>query len=582
MLNFLLIIITVCVLIYLAMTYYQRRINQQATAIYENKKPLFDIPLDEEFELAQKLNLTGESQRKYDQLLGQYRNIHRDLIPSIDEKIQEVKEDTKGINFMKTRQDWAETNQVIDDVEDQVRSIQAGLVQLQDLNKQHSIAITDLESEYQNLRQQLLKQNEELGPSIDALEKMLADIEDQFDQFTTLTQKGDHDSAEGVLADLNEATISLRGYMDVIPALNRELEEEFPEQVNEITKGYEALIRQGVNFENDRFGEHEAQITTQITQNKDNLATLKVNVAQDVNEDISHRIDNIYQILEDAIEDKRVVEDNINVIAKYIDHLKRQNTDLTRKLERLNIDYVLDHKEIENNRQFTEQIRSMGSEAMRQKEAIQRGQAVYSRMRVDQQQILRNLQQIEASQKELFEQVIVLPAQEQEALKTLKGFDLEMRNKKRRVDNHNLPGIPGDYTNSFNAVIKEIERLSKALNQPKVAIEEVSKQELIIQSDMDNLEEMTTKLIDDAVLAEQAMQFANRFITTDDEIARASQKAHEAFDQEFDYTKSLATIATALESQYPRTYQKIEQEYFAAKEATVQTDSTEEELDEED
>lgn len=577
MLNLLLIIITVCVLIYLAVAFYQHRINQQATAIYENKKPLFEIPLDEEFELAQKLNLTGESQRKYDQLLSQYKNIHQSLIPSIDDKIKEIKEDTKGINFIRSRQKWQETNQLIEDVEEQVKSIQAGLVQLQDLDKQHNIAIVDLEQQYQDLRKQLLEQNEELGPSIDALEKMLADIEDQFDEFTTLTKKGDHDSAESILSELTITTNDLKGYMEVIPALNNELQVEFPEQVQELTRGYQTLIKQGFNFENDTFEVQLDQIKVQINQNKDNLAALNIDVAREVNADISHRIDHLYQFLEDALEDKRVVDEKIDVIAKYIDHLRRQNTDLTRKLERLNIDYVLDHREIENNRQYTEQIRSMGTEAMRQKEAIQRGQAIYSRIRADQQQIMRNLEQIEASQKELYDQVIDLPEKEEQARQTLRNFDLEMRNKKRRIDNHNLPGMPTDYTNSFNGVIKEIERLSEALNQPKVDVEEVLKQELIIQSDMDNLEELTDKLIDDAVLAEQAMQFANRFINIDSDIATASKKAHIAFDKEYNYTKSLATIATALESQHPGSYQKIEQEYFAAKNPAIdQQDNNEE------
>nr|WP_054669001.1 septation ring formation regulator EzrA [Lentilactobacillus senioris] len=469
------------------------------------------------------------------------------------------------------------TNQLIEDVEDQVKSIQAGLVQLQDLDKQHNIAITDLEKQYQDLRQQLLEQNEKLGPSIDALEKMLANIEDQFDEFTTLTKKGDHDSAETILSELNATTDQLKDYMEIIPGLNQELQTEFPEQIQELGRGgYQMITQQGFNFENDTFETQLEHVKTQVKQNNDNLAALNVDVAKDVNIDISHRIDHLYQFLEDAIEDKKIVDEKVTVIAKYIDHLRRQNTDLTRKLERLNIDYVLDHKEIENNRQYTEQIRAMGGmEAMRQKEAIQRGQAVYSRIRADQQQIMRNLEQIEASQKELYNQVIDLPAEEEQARQTLRKFDLEMRNKKRRIDNHNLPGMPSDYSNSFNAVIKEIERLSQALNQPKVDVEEVSKQELIIQSDMDNLEEMTTKLIDDAVLAEESLQFANRFINTDPDIAAASKKAHIAFDHDFNYTKSLATIATALESQYPGSYQKIEQEYFAAKAPVTNNESQE-------
>lgn len=67
------------------------------------------------------------------------------MLPSIDEGIAEVKDDGKGINFIKTRNDWQNANQAIEDANSELKEIQAGLAQLYDLNKQHHLALEELE-----------------------------------------------------------------------------------------------------------------------------------------------------------------------------------------------------------------------------------------------------------------------------------------------------------------------------------------------------------------------------------------------------------------------------------------------------
>ena len=57
---------------YLGFVFYQRRTINMETDVYENKRDLNKIPLDDEFALAKKMNLTGESHKKYDQL---YNNV---------------------------------------------------------------------------------------------------------------------------------------------------------------------------------------------------------------------------------------------------------------------------------------------------------------------------------------------------------------------------------------------------------------------------------------------------------------------------------------------------------------------------
>lgn len=550
---------------YLGFVFYQRRTIKMATDVYENKRDLNKIPLDDEFALAKKMNLTGESHKKYDQLYNKYQHYKNQMLPNIDEGIAAVKEDGKGINFLKTKSDWQSANQVIADADATLKEIQAGLAQLYDLNKQHKLALEELEKKYKRLREDILNKNQSFGPSIDSLEKMLSDIEGTFDEFTQLTKSGDPNSAEEVLSDLNNSTDKLESYMGRIPKLYQLLSKEFVEQVDEITSGYKELNGKQYNFPNDKFDETLKGISDQIKVNTNKLKTLEVDSVEKATQDIADRIDKLYDAIDKEFQARPKVEKNTKIIGQYIEHVRKQNSDLQLRLETLNKSYILNHQEIENNHQFDQQIATIEKKYQDEVNAMQNGTAVYSTIDADQTHMIKELGQIESEQKDLFSATVKLPEQEQAARNALAKFDLAMRNTKRRIDNHNLPGLSNDYQDAFAAVIREINHLDDAMNQPQIDVDDISKQLTIIQSDMDTLDEKTNQLIDDATLAEQTMQYANRFIGSNSEIAAASKTAQMYFDQKYDYEQSLNIISKALEKQSSGMFAKIKDDYFNAK-----------------
>lgn len=536
-----------------------------ATDVYENKRDLNKIPLDDEFALAKKMNLTGESHKKYDQLYNKYQHYKNQMLPNIDEGIAAVKEDGKGINFLKTRSDWESANKAISDADSTLKEIQAGLAQLYDLNKQHKLAVEELEKKYKRLREDILNKNQSFGPSIDNLEKMLSDIEGTFDEFTQLTKSGDPNSAEDVLNDLNSSTDKMESYMNRIPKLYQMISKEFVDQVNEIEAGYKELKDKQYNFPNDKFTDDIKGIRDQLKVNTNKLKTLDVDSVEKATKDIADRIDKLYDAIDKEFKARPEVEKDTKVIGEYIEHVRQQNSDLQLRLEALNKSYILNHKEIENNHQYDQQISTIEKKYQDAVDAMQNGTAVFSTINSDQKQMMKDLGQIESEQKDLFQSTVKIPQQEQAARNALSKFDLEMRNKKRRIDNHNLPGLSDDYQEAFTGVIREINHLDDAMNQPKIDVDDISKQLIIIQSDMDTLEEKTDQLIDDATLAEQTIQYANRFIGSDSEIAAASKTAQMYFDQKYDYEQSLNIISKALEKQSSGMFDKIKDDYFSAK-----------------
>nr|WP_252892811.1 septation ring formation regulator EzrA [Lentilactobacillus otakiensis] len=84
---------------YLGFVFYQRRTIKMATDVYENKRDLNKIPLDDEFALAKKMNLTGESHKKYDQLYNKYQHYKNQMLPNIDEGIEQLKKMARESTF---------------------------------------------------------------------------------------------------------------------------------------------------------------------------------------------------------------------------------------------------------------------------------------------------------------------------------------------------------------------------------------------------------------------------------------------------------------------------------------------------
>ena len=175
------------------------------------------------------------------------------------------------------------------------------------------------------------------------------------------------------------------------------------------------------------------------------------------------------------------------------------------------------------------------------------------------------LTKIEEQQKALNESVQGMQKGEQEAQKSLQGFEFELRNIKRQVEKLNLPGLNQKYLDTFFMVSDELKALDEALNQTKINLDEITKALITTQADLDHLKEATNDMIDSALLAEQMIQYANRYRHSHADVAAASEQAFQKFEKDYDYKGALETIATVLEQIEPGSYKKVEDSYYNSK-----------------
>jgi len=555
-------IIVLAIVIYIGVLAYQHHVNQQLKELRDRKEKLDKESLSADIKKANRLSLTGKSLQDFNDLQKSFEDIDSNREKQFSEQLEAGEAQTKNFQIFAARETRNKLAELVTVMEQEFNSVKTGLADLQEIDRQHRQAVSDLESKYQEIRKTLLAKNFSYGPSIDKLEDMLSGLEADFDDFSKFTSEGDHEHAESILESLRTETGRLEELLSAIPGLYKDIATEFPAQLTEIKTGSQQMMKQHFNFPKMDFEQEIAGLGKQIETSKQALEGLKIEDASAANARIEKQIDRLYAAMETEYQARGPVEENLDVLSRFIAHAQNQNRVLLRELERLNQNYTLDHDEVATARGLTEQLKQINDGYQLDIQSLTEKSAVYSEILKRQEKQKVELTQIEKQQTEINDSVSALSDEEKKARETLQRFDFEMHSLKRNIENLNLPGLPKDYLDYFFVVSDEVDKLADAIGQVQINMEEITKQLIMIQSDLDTLKEKSTDLRDSAKLAEQLIQYANRFRLSKPEIETASQKAKALFDREYKYTESLETIATALDKVEPGSYKRLEDSYY--------------------
>jgi len=560
-------IVVVAIIIYAAVKGFQMYIDKQVRQLTERQQALTKQSQTTDFEKIEQLGLTGGSLTKLAALQEAGQTIQDDQLPAVSEQLTAITAQARSVKFLDAQQNLKKAVTALDAIEQQQADIRNGLQALDAADEAHRQAVASLEKKYQGLRKTLLSQNFSFGPSIDPLEDRLANLENDFDRFSELAKAGDHDAAEQVLDQLRHDTSALEMDIDRIPPIYKDLVSGFPDQIGELASGYRQLIAQNYNFEIDSIEPELTALEQAIADNTALLGALKVSDAENGNHAIAKRIDHLYDVMQIEIDAKAVVDEQQDAISKFLTHAMNQNHHLQIELDRLAQSYTLNNQEVERTRELNEQLKNIEAIYQADTTAITSKQAVFSQIAAHFAEQDEQLKGIEEEQVAINAGVADLTAEESKAHDTLQRFDFEIHAIKRQVENLNLPGLPKDYLDYFKVVSKEIERLDHDINKLVINMDDITKQLIVIQADMATLREKTNDLTDAATMAEQLLQYANRYKTNHEEVQTASVEAQRLFTEAHDYAQSLEVIATAIDKVDAGAYKRIEDSYYANKQA---------------
>lgn len=557
--------IFVVILVGYGVVYYlNRKQANRIKEIDERKHKMMAIPVADNLYTLKNLNLTGQTKRTYESWQATWQTITRFQYPEIEAALVSAEQSIQQFNFIKAKQAIENAENLISETETSVGKVNKALEKLLESAQENRKELEENQERYNKIRKQLLAHSFTFGPAVETLEKNLNYMELDFTKFNSLTNEGDHMEAKEALERISQDLTLMESVVETIPELNRQIKEEYEEQIADLREGYQRLISEHYVFDNVDVLEEISEIEAILVEAKSSIGLADVEEAQKKMAKAERMIDNTYAVMENEMEAKDFVDRHQTNLSRKMDHVLQSNRYVLLEIDRVSQNFFLNHNELTRAQEFEDQLMAENEALRYHDKLLAEHEVSYSATKARYEKMTQKLTEIDKEQSELVAKLSNLKNREKEAEDAVDLFEMDMRNMKRTLEKQHLPGLAHEYLDLFFAVSKRVEEISAKLNRVKIDIEEIEKLVAMCEEDIQLLDKRTEEILDNANMTEYLIQYANRY-RDNQAIVAAAREALDLFQTAYDYESAASIMKNALNKVDPGASKRVEESYLEDK-----------------
>ncbi|SDV84501.1 septation ring formation regulator EzrA [Streptococcus pyogenes] len=544
-------IVLLVIIAYLVGVIIRKRNDSLITSLEERKQALFALPVNDEIEEVKSLHLIGQSQTSFREWNQKWVDLTVNSFADIENHIFEAENLNDTFNFIRAKHEINSVESQLNLVEEDIASIREALNILKEQEEKNSARVTHALDLYEKLQASISENEDNFGSTMPEIDKQMKNIETEFSQFVTLNSSGDPVEASEVLDRAEEHTIALGQITEQIPAIVAKLEDDFPDQLDDLETGYRRLLEENYHFPEKNIEARFQEIRESIRANSSELVTLDLDRAREENTHIQERIDSLYEVFEREIAAYKVAAKNSKMLPRYLAHVKRNNEQLKDEIARLSRKYILSETESLTVKAFEKDIKEIEDSTLAVAEQFGLQEKPFSELQVTFERSIKTLTNVESGQMDVFAAVKDIEKIESQARHNLDVYVTQLHMIKRYMEKRHLPGIPQDFLSAFFTTSSQLEALMDELSRGRINIEAVSRLSEVATVAIANLEDLTYQVVQNATLTEQLLQYSNRYRSFEAGVQSSFEHALRLFEVENDYQASFDEISYALETVEP-------------------------------
>ncbi|HER9743683.1 TPA: septation ring formation regulator EzrA [Streptococcus pyogenes] len=544
-------IVLLVIIAYLVGVIIRKRNDSLITSLEERKQALFALPVNDEIEEVKSLHLIGQSQTSFREWNQKWVDLTVNSFADIENHIFEAENLNDTFNFIRAKHEINSVESQLNLVEEDIASIREALNILKEQEEKNSARVTHALDLYEKLQASISENEDNFGSTMPEIDKQMKNIETEFSQFVALNSSGDPVEASEVLDRAEEHTIALGQITEQIPAIVAKLEDDFPDQLDDLETGYRRLLEENYHFPEKNIEARFQEIRESISANSSELVTLDLDRAREENTHIQERIDSLYEVFEREIAAYKVAAKNSKMLPRYLEHVKRNNEQLKDEIARLSRKYILSETESLTVKAFEKDIKEIEDSTLAVAEQFGLQEKPFSELQVTFERSIKTLTNVESGQMDVFAAVKDIEKIESQARHNLDVYVTQLHMIKRYMEKRHLPGIPQDFLSAFFTTSSQLEALMDELSRGRINIEAVSRLSEVATVAIANLEDLTYQVVQNATLTEQLLQYSNRYRSFEAGVQSSFEHALRLFEVENDYQASFDEISYALETVEP-------------------------------
>ncbi|MBO0586194.1 septation ring formation regulator EzrA [Sporosarcina sp. E16_8] len=555
--TFIIAIVALIILTTIAFLFRRKHI-QEIGRLEQEKLQIQHKPILEEMTKVKQLNMTGETEEKFERWRSEWTELMDVHMPKIDTLLFDVEDVVDRFRFRKATDLEKEIQEKIRFCDKKMNDILYELNELVGSEEKNRIEMEKLKEQHRAARKAVLAHQHSFGMTANPLEKELESFNPKFIEYEELTANGNYLLAREIVMALSAKGDYVFTLIHEIPSLLSELQSKIPSSIRELRNGTREMEEQSYYLQHLELTEQLKSIEIELEELLFKMADLQIESVQQCTNDINDRIDSFYDALENEVNAKHYVDGYYNQIADRLHVITKLTRETSDEAAFVQQSYRMDEKEAQIPQLALKKLGSLDKRFGMLIYRLEEQVSAYSGLQEELQSISEELEQISDEQESLKNRMKNLRIDENNVRTKLEELSRKLQKSERTLHKGNIPGIPDD----MEARLEEADEQIYIVTQ---SLQEVPLNMNLVDSYLENagkaVEDVTMKIeemLDNVLLIEWIIQYGNRYRASNPEVHARLLDAEESFRQ-FRYAKALEEAATAVEEMEPGAMKRIEE-----------------------
>ncbi|HHZ8476139.1 TPA: septation ring formation regulator EzrA [Staphylococcus aureus] len=560
MVLYIILAIIVIILIAVGVLFYLRSNKRQIIEkAIERKNEIETLPFDQNLAQLSKLNLKGETKTKYDAMKKDNVESTNKYLAPVEEKIHNAEALLDKFSFNASQSEIDDANELMDSYEQSYQQQLEDVNEIIALYKDNDELYDKCKVDYREMKRDVLANRHQFGEAASLLETEIEKFEPRLEQYEVLKADGNYVQAHNHIAALNEQMKQLRSYMEEIPELIRETQNELPGQFQDLKYGCRDLKVEGYDLDHVKVDSTLQSLKTELSFVEPLISRLELEEANDKLANINDKLDDMYDLIEHEVKAKNDVEETKDIITDNLFKAKDMNYTLQTEIEYVRENYYINESDAQSVRQFENEIQSLISVYDDILKEMSKSAVRYSEVQDNLQYLEDHVTVINDKQEKLQNHLIQLREDEAEAEDNLLRVQSKKEEVYRRLLASNLTSVPERFIIMKNEIDHEVRDVNEQFSERPIHVKQLKDKVSKIVIQMNTFEDEANDVLVNAVYAEKLIQYGNRYRKDYSNVDKSLNEAERLFKNNR-YKRAIEIAEQALESVEPGVTKHIEEE----------------------
>ncbi|MBB6282656.1 septation ring formation regulator EzrA [Geobacillus subterraneus] len=537
---------------------YRKQMYREIDRLEGWKIELMNRPVPDELAKVKQLNMTGETERLFEQWRQQWDEIVAVKLPNVEEQLFDAETLLDKYRYRQARKLLGQMEDGLRRLEEEVHQIIHEVNELIGSEEQNRAEIEELRAAHREAKKTLLAYRYTFGAAADLLDVRLSEAEKQFQSFVELTEAGNYLAARDVALLLKEELGRLTAMMEEIPLLLGECQTSLPAQLAELADGHQEMEQSGYILDHLHVERALEEKQEKIKQCLAMIGELRVEEAKQTVAELREEIDTLYDLLEKEVLAHRYVQTEMPRIGGMLKELAAEAKETGAEALFVQQSYHLPPGDLEKYRSIEKQLHQLQKRFLLIEERAAEAKTAYSLLREELEQLVGQIGMMKEEHEQFRVMLQTLRKDELIAREKLDDMRKQLSEALRLVQKSRLPGLPEPYALELAEARNSLQNVAARLDEKPLDMPSVDQALEEAKASVERLYERTIEMIEQAALAERTIQYGNRYRRRYPAVHKGLEEAEFLF-RHYDYEEALRQAVATIESVEPGAFDRVQQ-----------------------